>query len=246
MLARGLARTIVLAAAPVALVIGCAQIEGLTGFEKVDGLVGTDSGSTPTPTPDPVPVPSGPVGPDALDGGSSDGRAPDDGSPGGVDGSGPPSDPNANLALTAVAVATSTLPNYPAAQVNDGNLSTSWYAAKGSCTATQGTTTYGCGPGFGGAQPTAIALQWASPQTIGHVRLYGNRDAPTGFNVLTGTIQLFDGNGHVVQSVDVATGAMGDFETTFQPVSGVIVVQEALITAESDEPGVAELQVFAK
>jgi hypothetical protein len=148
--------------------------------------------------------------------------------------------PAGDYAFCGTATATSEYSSsYAASLVNDGSLDTSWYSASSTCPA--------------GVCGTTLSVDIALdvPRTIGRVKLFGNRDYPTGYDTLTARIQLLDVNGAVVHTADVATGRgltepNGDLDSVVAPaVACVATVRVIVLTGEGDGPGLAEVQAFA-
>lgn len=147
--------------------------------------------------------------------------------------------PNGNFAFCGTATATSVYSGYPASAANDGDVGTSWYAASGACPS--------------GACPTdtiRVDIALDAPQTIARVKLFGNRDFPTGYDTLTARIQLLDGTGGVLASDDVTTSRgnepNGDVDHAFtSAVAGVHTVRVIVLTTEGDDPGIGEIEAYA-
>jgi hypothetical protein len=224
--------------------VGCAALEGLDKYEKVDDTVsggGTDAAPPGSSSASPTVTPTTPP-PDAADATLLVAR---DAAPDAEAGS--PDNPN--LALLGVAHATSELPSYPASQVNDGKDTTSWYAAKQSCTPDP-SGGYTCG-GLSGNPGTGIEITLDQPRTVGRVRILGNRDAPTGYDVLTGNIELKQMDDRQTTTVVPFTTSRGDepngdAELAWNPLPNVIGVRVDLLAAESDEPGLAEIEIYGE
>lgn len=187
---------------------------------------GTDSASTDAASTDGASDTG--TGADANDGGAAD-----------VD-AGPCVPPNGNFAFCATASATSTYSSgYPASQANDGDVNTSWYAASGACPS-----------GTCPSETIRVDLALDVSRTIGRVKLFGNRDFDTGYDVLTARVQLLDGASNVLHTADVTatrgTEPNGDVDHVVSPaVSGVTSIRVIVLTAESDGPGLAEIEAYA-
>ena len=176
---------------------------------------------------------------DASDAATNDG-APDSGACAGLT-----VDPNCvptagNFARCAVATATSIYAGYPAANTIDGNTGSSWYAATGQC------------PGSVCPTTVFVAIELNTPRTIKRVKLAGNTDYPTGYDVLTARIELLDGAGAVVYTADVTTtrGAEpnGDVEHLLATeIACVKTVRVIPLTMEIGQtgPGLAEIEAYA-
>ena len=156
------------------------------------------------------------------------------------DGAGGCVPPLGNFALCGTASATSTYSaTFAPSASNDGDLATSWYAASGACAA---------GVCAGDSLRVDIVLDAA--RTVGRVKIFGNRDYPTGFDVLTARIDLLDGLGAVVTTAAVTTTRgnepNGDVDYVVSPAAtSVKTVRVVVVTGESSGPGMAEIQAFA-
>lgn len=147
----------------------------------------------------------------------------------------------ANVARCALARASSTFgnPRFSAAAAIDGLLGTSWYSSSSACDA-----------GACDGESVYLDVVFDAPRTLGRVVLRGNRDFPTGFDVLSARVVLMDGTRRVLTSTDVTTtrGAEpnGDAEWIVSPpVSCVARVRVIVIRAEgAREPGLAEVEAY--
>jgi hypothetical protein len=255
-----MARKIFLAAGLLtALIVACTETNeppadsADAGVLAVDGAGGSSSGE---PAGRDSSANDASTGDAAKDGSGADGAPSDSGRDSGPDSGTDSGDtgtdgPTAttNVAGLGVATATSTYSaSYPAASANDGVASNSWYAAAGSCA-----TNPDGGPDFvcSGA-PTHVAIALANVQTIGRVKVLGNRDSfPSGYDVLTARIELLDGADAVIYTADVtmSRGAEpnGDVEHVITPAkAGVKTIRVVVLTGEASGPGLAEVEAYAK
>ena len=151
--------------------------------------------------------------------------------------------PAGNFAFCGIATATSEYgSSYAAAKANDDDLNTSWYSDSAACPA-------GVCPG--------TTIRWEvelnTPRTIGRIKLFGNRDFPSDYDVLTARFELLDGSGVGVYGADVTTSRgtepNGDVDHvvpgTRTCVKKIRVIVKTSETTGNDGPGVAELQAFA-
>lgn len=156
------------------------------------------------------------------------------------DGAGNCVPPLGNVAFCGTASATSTYSStFAPSAINDGDLNSSWYAATGACAA---------GVCAGDSLRVDVVLDAA--RTIGRVKIFGNRDYLTGFDVLTARIDLLDGLGAVVTTAAVTTTRgnepNGDVDYVVSPAAtSVKTVRVVVVTGESSGPGMAEIQAFA-
>lgn len=144
--------------------------------------------------------------------------------------------PSGNFARCGVATATSEYTGFGAEKANDGDINSGWYAATGACpsNACPGTT-------------ISVTVSLDVARTIGRVKIFGNRDYPTGFDTLTARIQLLGAANAVLHTADVtAVGADADVDHVVSPVvSAVTAVRVIVLTGESTGPGLAEIEAFA-
>ena len=149
--------------------------------------------------------------------------------------------PLGNFAFCGTASSTSVYSSsYPASAVNDGVLTSSWYAMSSACP--------------GNMCPGAmirVDVVFDVLRTVGRIALSGNRDSyPTGYDVLSARLELLDGAGAVVHSADVTTTRgnepNGDVDHIVSPaVASVKAVRVIVLTAESGGPGLGEVRAFA-
>lgn len=148
--------------------------------------------------------------------------------------------PNTNALLKAQAGkftvdASSTFGGWEPGKLVDGNVETSWFSASGDAP-------------MNGKQPW-VRIAFESDVTVRRVTVLGNREPqyPTGYFVLTGTIELVDDRGEVLQKIDMkAEGEKKDFDWDVGYAKRN--VRAIRFTATGDEKqfnciGLAELQV---
>lgn len=151
-----------------------------------------------------------------------------------------------NVALLGQAVATSLYSgSYPASNLIDGDLATSWYPSSDCTSNSDGGDDYVCTD-----IPVSATLTLDKARTIGRVKLFGNRDEyPTGYDVFTARIELLDAADAVVYSATVTTsrGAEpnGDVDHAIAPAkSGVRKIRVVILTGEALGPGLGEIEAY--
>jgi len=144
-----------------------------------------------------------------------------------------------NFARCGTATATSEYFGFGATRINDGNFDTSWFADTGACPANT------CS---GNTVRVDVALNM--PRTIGRVKLFGNREYGTDYDVLTARIELLDGQGAMIYGADVTptrgNEPNGNLDHVI-PVAAKTCVQTVRVivkTAEATGPGLAEVEAF--
>ncbi len=149
--------------------------------------------------------------------------------------------PLGNFAICGTASATSTYSgSYRASSLNDDALDTSWYATRTACPA-----------GTCAGESIHVDIVLDRPRTVGRVKLFGNRDLySSGYDVMTARIELLDGAGSVVHMANVTTSKgfepNGDVDHAVTPAVALAkTVRVIVLTAESNGPGLGEVQVFA-
>lgn len=144
--------------------------------------------------------------------------------------------PAGNFARCGVATATSEYSGFGAPQANDGDINTSWYAATGACPTNvcPGTT-------------ISVTISLDDARSIGRVKIFGNRDYPSGYDTLTARIELLSAADAVLYTADVtAVGADADVDHVVGPVvSAVKAVRVIVLTGDSTGPGIAEIEAYA-
>jgi hypothetical protein len=181
---------------------------------------------------------AGDASPDA-DGGSG---LPGDG--GASDGGDATLTPPINIARLGTAKASSTSGSHPAGLLIDGDPSTSWYASLGSCPFDSTSSAYACA-----GDTTYAEVVLDAPRIVERVKIAGNRDYASGYDVLTGRILLLDANGASLYGADLTTtrgaepNGNADHVVT-PPVANVKIVRFVVRTAESSGPGISELEVL--
>lgn len=153
--------------------------------------------------------------------------------------------PNGNFAYCGTASATSEYnSSYPASNVNDGVLDgSSWYLAVGSCAVDAGIGS--CGT------TNYVEVTLDQTRSIKRVKIFGNRGTyAMGYDTLTARIQLLSAANAVLATADVTTsrGAEpnGDVDHAFASVvAQVKKIRVLVLTGESDEPGIAEIEAYA-
>lgn len=133
--------------------------------------------------------------------------------------------------------ATSTYSGYPATNVLDFDVDTSWYIDS-LCTATAGD--FCCSP-----QELQVTLP--SQATVRAVVLRGNAGGfPTGYDFLTARLELVAVNGVVVATRDVVFNRpAGDWAVSFSPaVPNVTFIRLRPGWAEDTASGLSEVQVY--
>ena len=140
----------------------------------------------------------------------------------------------------AVASATTTYAGWEPTKLNDGNLGTSWFAASATCTGTG--TPITC-PG----DTAAVTITLAGDRNVGRVYIYGNREFSTGYDVLSGHLEIKTASGTVAFSKSFTLSAPdGDIGISVSPaVSNARSIRFVIDSAESDGPGIAEIAAFA-
>jgi hypothetical protein len=128
--------------------------------------------------------------------------------------------------------------SYPPARVIDGLLETSWFAAGGTCSPPIDAIST-CA-----ADAAAIWVTLADDRVIGRVKLYGNRESPEGWDVLTGKLEIRDATNVTVYVAQLTFPApYRDLTVTVPGVLGR-TVRLVVQTAEATAPGIAELGVY--
>lgn len=148
----------------------------------------------------------------------------------------------ANFSLCATATASSSYPSAsfrPSAAI-DGVLGTSWYAAAGICEA-----------GVCPDESVFLEVAFDQPRTVGLISIRGNRDFPSGYDVLSARIVAMDANRRVLSTRDVATtrGAEPNAEAQVVLLPAAACVSYirviALTTESANDPGFAEIEAYA-
>jgi hypothetical protein len=157
-----------------------------------------------------------------------------------------------NFAALGSATATSVHPKdnggaYLASNAIDGQMGTSWYADYNSCSKTADS-----GAAFVCANPsTKIDIRLDTLRTIGRVKVFGNRGGySSGWDVLRLRIELLDDAATVLYTAEKATsrGAEpnGDVDHVITPARpNVRTVRIVVLSAENDDPGLAEIEAYA-
>lgn len=137
------------------------------------------------------------------------------------------------------ATATSTYSGYPASNVLDFDVSTSWYIDSTcfawfslSCCAAE-----------------SILLNLAQPRTLVGVVLRGNRGAyEDGYDFLTGRLDFYDASAALIATRTVVFNRPdGDWATTLSPpVPGVRAVRFTPGLAEDSASGIADIRLYAQ
>ncbi|MBL8922643.1 MAG: discoidin domain-containing protein, partial [Myxococcaceae bacterium] len=143
--------------------------------------------------------------------------------------------PDGGVSVTA----TSTWSGYPATNVLDFDLDTSWYIDS-LCTATSGL--YCC-------EPQSVQVTLPTAATVRAVVLRGNAGAyPDGYDFLTARLELISSNGGVVATRNVVFNRpAGDWAVTFSPaVANVRVIRLRPGWAEDTASGLSEVQVYVQ
>lgn len=133
-------------------------------------------------------------------------------------------------------VATSVYSGYPASNLIDFDNSTSWYVDS---LCSMQTMDFCC-------ISQNVQLTLSNPRTISAVVIRGNRDFSSGFDVLTGTLELIGANGGVLATRAVVTSRpAGDWAIAFSPaVANVRTVRFTPGWSDSSASGFAELQLY--
>jgi hypothetical protein len=235
--ARVFARVRVTGAAALALLAGCAQIEGLVRFDAVEGTpalsVSPEAGSTfgagSTPSPG-----SSDRGAAAGEAGVIDGSpGPDSGQGDAGDGDATPP-PSGDLARNASIRVTATTGGTPESVV-DGNPDSYWQGPD--CPLANDTNVYTC------AQPLSLDLSLETAATVNRVVVQTGIGGAKNLhgNVLQGTLTVV---GTTTYSTDLTFSAHGDADVTFPDVTDVTSVSVVILTVGSLDPIVTEIQVF--
>ncbi len=115
----------------------------------------------------------------------------------------------------------------------DGNLQTSWFTASGDA-ANRRTSPF-------------IEVTLPSDQNVAQIRLFGNRERATGFDIFAGIFQIFDAGGAELLN----TGTLllppptRDIAVAVD-TNGVRRVRFTSFDDESSDPGLAELQIISR
>ena len=142
--------------------------------------------------------------------------------------------PTVNLSPSATATASSTTAGYPASNVVDGDTTTSWFST---------------GPDSN-TGTSSLTLVLAAPSTVSRIEFVGNEnqarpDFRTGFGYGRWTIDLMDGSGAVLYTVNSVAPADRSQSADFASISGVVRVRFTGYDSQSPNcGGFAELRVL--
>ena len=137
-----------------------------------------------------------------------------------------------------VASATSTYSGYPASQVLDLDIQTSWYI-NSECTALS--SLYCC-------DAHSIRLNLPTTRSISAVIIRGNRDFASSYDIFTARLDFLNASGGVISSRQVVFNRPeSDWAASFLPVvQNVRAVRLIPGWAESAAPGLAEIVVYGQ
>jgi hypothetical protein len=126
--------------------------------------------------------------------------------------------------------------NWSRASGGDNLLATSFFTAHGDC-ATLATCT---------TKPW-LQITFADDQTVARIAIRGNREYASGYDFLRGTFEVLDASGGVLWhgTYDLPEPDR-DLDVTLPAVKAARKVKFSGLADESDEPGLSELEVFAK
>jgi hypothetical protein len=137
------------------------------------------------------------------------------------------------------AIATSTYSGYPASNVLDLDVDTSWYIDS-TCTAAG--SLFCC-------EAESIRVNLPVARSVSAVVMIGNRGGfPSGYDLLTGRLDFLDAANAVITSRNVVFNRPnGDWAIELlPPISNVRAVRLVPGWAEASAPGVAEIRVYGQ
>jgi hypothetical protein len=135
--------------------------------------------------------------------------------------------------------ATTTYKGFPSSRLVDGDLATSWYPDTNAC------TTAATGFSCAGVYATVIL---AASRTVGRLVIHGNHDQFNDYDVVTGRWELVDTNGAVAATANVTLAPPNHDGTTVLPTSvrDVAAVRFVILTGDAPEPGMSEIEIYAR
>lgn len=137
------------------------------------------------------------------------------------------------------ATATTTYAGFPASRLIDGDVATSWYAGDGACTTSAA--------GFS-CEGVSATVKLAAARTVGRLVLYGNHDKFTHYDVVAGRWELLGPNNTALAAVNVTLSPPSYNGTTVLPtaVTDVVAVRFVVLTGDAPDPGVGEIELYAR
>ena len=137
-----------------------------------------------------------------------------------------------------VATATTSYPSYPASRGNDTNVATSWFGGSNTCS-TSGAL-YCCNGAL------SFQVNFGADRQVSALELRGNREFANGYDIYRARAELLDASGNVLASypLENPVGGVGDWTYMLPASITARSVRLAIITAQDDGPGLAELRAW--